>query len=116
MRKFISKHLNKDDKLIKHSLVVFAATIAAGVCNYIFQLYMGRALGPEEYGVLGALFSMFYALNVPSGTVQTVVTKFVSEYKAMNEYGKITGFFIGALKRITLYGLVFLVVFMVVSG
>ena len=94
MRKFISKQLNKNDSLIKHSLIVFIAMGIGSVFNYIFQLYMGRALGPEEYGTLGALFSIFYVLVAPSGTVQTNIAKFTSEYKAKNEYGKIHALFI----------------------
>src|SRR3989344_8465643 len=115
MRKFISEQLNKNDHLIKHSLIVFIATGIASLFNYIYQLYMGRVLGPVEYGELGALFAIYYSLNVPSGTVQTVVTKFVSEFKARNEYGKIRNLLGVAFRKIGFYGLMFLLVFVLLS-
>tara|TARA_Y100000310_G_scaffold330357_1_gene401842 strand:- start:4787 stop:5815 length:1029 start_codon:yes stop_codon:yes gene_type:complete len=76
---------------------------------------MGRALGPEEYGILGALFSIFYILVTPSGTIQTVITKFISQFKAENEYGKIRSFLGLAFKKIFFYGLMFFIAFILSS-
>jgi len=51
-------HFFSGDDLLKHASIMFIASIIGGVCNYIYQLYMGRALGPEEYGIFGSLFAM----------------------------------------------------------
>jgi O-antigen/teichoic acid export membrane protein len=60
----------RDDDLLKHASIMFIASIIAGVCNYIYQLYMGRALGPEEYGIFGSLFAIFYIISVLTTTIQ----------------------------------------------
>lgn len=50
---------------------------------------MGRVLGPSSYGSLGTLLGIIYLMIVPLFTVQTSITKFVSELKTKKEYGKI---------------------------
>lgn len=48
------------DELARNSAVMSAATTVAGGFNYLYQVYMGRVMGPEEYGIFGALFAIFY--------------------------------------------------------
>ena len=112
----IISQLNKNDKLLKHSLVMFISGLLTGFLNYVFQLYMGRALGPVDYGTLDVLFSIFYVLVAPSGTIQTIITKFVSDYKAQDEYGKVRKLISYSFKRILIYGSIFLVVYIILSS
>ena len=76
-------------RLARHSSIIFSATIAANFFSYLFHVYMGRSLGPAEYGILGSLLAAFYILFVPLEAISTVVTKFVSEFQAKEEYGKV---------------------------
>ena len=115
MRKFISNQLNKNDGLIKHSLVVFIAVGIVSILNYVFHLYMGRALGPEEYSILGVLFSLFYILNAPASTIDTIITKFSSEFKAKGEYSKIRYLLVKSFKLVIFYGIIFLIVYGLLS-
>ncbi len=102
------------DELARHSLVMFTATIFAGIFNYLYQVYMGRVMGPEEYGVFGALFAIFYMIGVISQTLGTSATNFVSEFIGQ---GKQIGFFLyGSLKRMALLGLAVSVIFIASSG
>jgi O-antigen/teichoic acid export membrane protein len=72
---------------------------------------MGRALGPEEYGVFGALFAIFYMIGIISQTLGTSTTQFVSRFVGE---GKQIGFFIkGSLKRTILLGSVVSLIFLV---
>ena len=89
MIKKLNKYLDGNEKLLKHSLIIFIAGLLAGFFNYIFQIYMGRALGPEQYGILGALFSIFYIESFAYTGIDTIITKFISEYKARKQFGKI---------------------------
>ena len=98
------KGLHKDE-LFRYGSVMFVASIISNALNYIYQIYMGRALGPEEYGVFGALFAIFYMLAIVSNTLGTSTTSFVANLAAENR--KIGSFLRGAFKRMILTGLIF---------
>jgi len=70
-----------------------------------------RRLQPVEYGVLNALFSLWMILSMPAGTLQTVVTKYVSQHFGKKEFAQIKYFLIHFGKRIILSAICFLAVF-----
>jgi O-antigen/teichoic acid export membrane protein len=65
-------------QLISGSLVMTLGTAVAGVFNYLYHLFMGRMLGPVDYGILASLISLAYLLSVPTATLNLVIVKFVS--------------------------------------
>ena len=92
----------KNDELVKEGTIMFISGTIVGIFNYCYQVYMGRALGPEEYGVFGALFAIFYLIGIISQTLGTSTTQFVSKFVGE---GKQIGFFIkGSLKRTIMLG------------
>ena len=97
--------------LFKHTSIMFAASLITGTCNYIYQIYMGKALGPESYGVFGSLFAIFYIVSVCGGTIQTSIARFVSKLKAEGEYGNIGFLLYGMLKRMSILGIVMFLIF-----
>ena len=60
---------------------MFAVAMITGGMNYFYQVYMGRVLGPEEYGVLGSLFALFYLVSVIGGAIGYNSTIYVSRLK-----------------------------------
>lgn len=116
MKKSIYKYLNKNESLLKHGMIILIASMIVNVCNYVFQLYMGRTLGPIEYGILGALFSIIYIITFSFSSIQTIISKFTSEYKAKNEYGKIFNLFTKTIKKIILFGLILFIGFIIFSN
>ena len=92
-------------RLARHSSIIFSATIVANLLAYLFHVYMGRSLGAAEYGILGSLLATFYILFVPLGTISTVVTKFVSEFKARKEYGKIASLLFPGMRKLSPYAI-----------
>jgi len=93
------------DSLTKQISFVFLASMIVNVSNYLFHIYMSRSLGPADYGILASLFSLLMIISVPAGTLQTVVTKYTSNFKAHKELAKIKTLLIGLFKRIFLFGL-----------
>jgi len=93
------------DNLTKQVGLVFIASMIVNGSNYLFQIFMSRSLGPADYGVLASLFSLFMILSVPAGALQTVTTKYTSNFKAHGEFGKIKELVKGLLKRVFLFGL-----------
>lgn len=103
------------DKLTKQVGLLFISFMVVSVSNYLFQIFMGRNLGPADYGILASLFSLFTILSVPAGVLQTVTTKYTSNFKAHKEFGKIAKLVKGLLKRVSLFGLVGFILFVIAS-
>ena len=116
MRTYINNQLNKNDSLLKHGLFVLIFSFFTHILNYIFQLYMGRTLGPEQYGIFGVLMSLFYILSAPASSINAVLTKFVSSYKSQEEYGKIKTLLIRSFRKLLIYGIVGLIIYFLISS
>ncbi len=86
--------------LAKNSAIVFIGSMTANFSAYLYHLVAGRVLGPERYGDLAALLSLFYILNVPSSVLQTVLVKFFSSFKAKSQYGQAKSLFFAATKNV----------------
>jgi len=92
-------------RLAKHSGIIFSATMVANLLAYLFHVYMGRSLGAAEYGILGSLLAAFYILFIPLEAISTVVTKFVSEFKAREEYGKVASLLFSGMRKLSRYAI-----------
>jgi len=107
--------LIKDD-FFWQSTVVFAASMTGCGFSYLYQIYVGRALGPEGYGAFGSLFAIFYLLSVFSGAVQAGGARFISKYQATGEKDKIGSFLYGMMKKAALLGGAGFLVFVLISS
>lgn len=107
------KEYIKKDELTKNGSIMFIATVVAGTLSYFYQIYIGRFLGPEEYGVFGALFAVFYMIEIISQTLATSTTRFVSKF--IGE-GKQIGFFIKkSLTHMLIIGIIISIIFLIFS-
>nr|MBI4156740.1 oligosaccharide flippase family protein [Candidatus Woesearchaeota archaeon] len=113
--KKIASYIFNDKRLLKDNAILFIATFLMNVLAYVFHIYVGRFLGPEDYGIFGSLLSLIYIMIIPFTTIQTGIAKFVSEFKAKNEYGKISFLFSRSLKKMLVYGIIFVAVFLLIS-
>ena len=78
--------LGKPRLLLDMGQLWVAATLA-NILFYLFQLVVGRSLGPEDYGLFGALFGIVYFAGAFSNGVRTTVAKFVAESQAAGGIG-----------------------------
>ncbi|MBS3151734.1 oligosaccharide flippase family protein [Candidatus Woesearchaeota archaeon] len=115
MIKKIKFHLKKNEALIKDNLILFFAIGTANVLNYFFRFFVGRSLGPEEFGVFEVLLSLIYVIVIPLTAIQTTLSKFVAEFKVKNEDKKIAYLFSKSIKKIGLVGLMVALIFLAVS-
>lgn len=95
---------------------MFMGSVIGYGCNYLYQVYVGRALGPEGYGAFGALFSIFYLIYVFSGTIQAGSARFVSKYNTTGETDVIKSLLLGLIKRAALVGIAFFFLFFIFSS
>lgn len=72
--------MNDVKKLLSNSFVVFVGTIISSFCAYLFNMLMGRYLGPVQYGALTAISSMLSIITVISGAVFIVSMRYSGEF------------------------------------
>lgn len=94
----------RTDDLLRHGGILAVASVVAGGLNYAFQLFVGRALGPEQYGVFGALFGVFYLANVVGLGIQFSTARFTAEFD--HDGDRLAPLHAGLLARAVALGLV----------
>lgn len=73
---------------VTQSITVLFSSVFSNASAYLYHLFVGRILGPTAYGELGALLSLFYILNVVSGAVLNILTKYFSEFSLTHDTGQ----------------------------
>ena len=106
------KIFTKHKKLATDSGILIAGSSIGYALNYIFQLYMGRALGPEQYGILSALFAFFYIFGILSNTIFITASNFTARFLKKNELGKIKFKFYVMMHWVLSYGLLIYLIFL----
>jgi len=106
-----ARHILSDD-LVRTSGLMFGAFMAGSVFNYLFQIVLGRLLGPGQYGLLNALLALMTVLGVPMGTLLMVVSRKAAEYRAHDNYGGARGLFEQINRQVLAAGGLGLVVFL----
>ena len=69
-----------DNKLLTGSALLFVSTTVVNLGNYIFNLILGRWLGPAAFADLSLIVTLFLMLTLVTATLQTVVAKFAAVY------------------------------------
>lgn len=113
MKNFIKNKL-KDD-LLKHSGILFIASILAGVSNFLFQIFMNHGLSSPEFAALYAMLAVTMIASVPGMTIQTVMAKQVSHLKAKNKMEQLPGIIRNFLTKVSLTAVLVVVLILIFS-
>ncbi|MBM3245196.1 MAG: hypothetical protein FJZ15_05320 [Candidatus Omnitrophica bacterium] len=100
------KHLKKIDIFSKNIIVVFLATTLVNVFNLLYQLLIAHKLSPEDFASFNALISIFMLVSAPLANLQTVVAKYISEFRARQEKRKLKVLMTQILKRTLFFSVV----------
>lgn len=92
----------KGDDLFRHGSIMFAAYLIAGALSYFYQMYIGRTLGPDEFGVFGAIFAIHYIFGIFVQGITISTAKFTSQL--VGEKKEVGRFFQGIFKKVSLLG------------
>ena len=84
MLKIIKIKLKENKNFLKDNFILFFGLSVLNILGYLFHFYAGRKLGPEEYGIFGSLLSLIYIIIMPLNSLQTIISKFVSNFKVRN--------------------------------
>lgn len=104
-------------KLIKHGSIMMAATVIAGAFNYAYHIVMARMLGPgpDGYPVLFSLMALYMMITLPANTIQTVVSKYISSFKALEQKGKMSFLLHRFFKKLGSCFFIFLITYLLLS-
>lgn len=104
-----------NNPLIKGSIVIFLGTMVANFGGYLYHLFMGRMLGPENYGVLTALISILYIISIPASSLGTTMVKFASTAKVKKDYRQIFSLFYELSRKLLVVSLAIFLLFVFAS-
>ena len=108
----LKDHYLRNKKFLKDNFILFISIFVLNVFGYAFHFYVGRKLGPGDYGIFGSLLSLIYFIAVPMQAIQTSITKYVSTFRAKGEFGKITFLFKKSLKKMLIFSIGVFIIFL----
>src|SRR3989344_6151221 len=105
----------KKHNLVRDNLTLFLGNGFGAFFTFLFHFYMGRKLGPEDYGALGAILAVIYLFTIPLTTIQTSIAKFTSNFKSEKKYGEIHYLYKASTKRLFVFGIISMIIFLLLS-
>jgi O-antigen/teichoic acid export membrane protein len=108
------KNLNLE--LIKHSGLMFTATIVGGLFNFLLQIAANNFLAENDFSFMYSLFTLSMIFGVLGMSVLTMISKEISAYRASNDQAKIAYLFVHTLIKISIGAAVVFVIFLPFAG
>ncbi len=112
---WLIKRLTKST-LVRGSLLIFVTNNFINFGNFLYNLLMGRMLGVEKYGDLGAIVSLGALLGLPLGILNLYAVKTVSAYWGKRDKGSIISFLSYFTPRLFIIGVVICVLLITSSS
>jgi O-antigen/teichoic acid export membrane protein len=91
------------------------ATVVTGVLNYLSNVFVGRMLGPADYGIFTSLASLSMILTVVTGVVQTVITNYVARLRGTEAMAEVGTLLVYLLRRLLPWGIGSALLFSLIS-
>lgn len=107
--------MGETKKLISSSLIVIVGTMIASVFSYLFNMLMGRYLGPKQYGEMAALMSLLMIISVTGGAILTVSMRYSSELYAAQKPKALKRFFAVLTKYVYFISFALLIIALALS-
>jgi O-antigen/teichoic acid export membrane protein len=78
----------------QNTVFVSAGVFVASIFSYFVQIYLGRSLSVESYGIFNTLLSMSVVVGILASTFMTSIVKTVARLKAKNKISELTQLYI----------------------
>lgn len=111
----LSSLQSSGDNLLKGSFQLFLGTMIGTIGNYLFQFFMSRHLSIADFGAMNSLLSLMVIASVPAVSILLVSTKYVSNFRAQEEFEKITLFRKKIFSKLIRFGAIILILLLFVS-
>ncbi len=70
---------------MRHGALVFGATMAGNVLNYLFNFALSRRLGVEGFATLSSLVSFIMVFSIPASILTLIVVKYTATFHAADD-------------------------------
>ncbi|MBS3166919.1 oligosaccharide flippase family protein [Candidatus Woesearchaeota archaeon] len=113
--KIKTKFFGKENKNFRDQTIVGFSMLFMNIMNAVFHLVAGRKLGPEDYGLFGALLYIMYFMTVPLNTIQLSISKFTTRFNIEKNNAKISYMYKRAIRKMLIWGLFAFIAFLLIS-
>ena len=110
-----SKDKTKND-LLKHSSLMFLATIVSGSFNFFLQIVANRKLAESDFSFMYSLFTLSMIFGVLGMSVLSMVSKQISQYRANAQTSRVSYLLVHTLGKISLIAIVAFITFLPFAG
>ena len=66
-----------------NSMILFIFMMGANVCNYLFQIIVGRLLPVTDYGTVNTLMSLIVYFSIPNTIISMIAARYIALYRNM---------------------------------
>jgi O-antigen/teichoic acid export membrane protein len=81
--------VSDSDRLIRHSVLLMAASQVGNLANLLFQTVMGRALAPAEYGALSSMLGATIIVSMPMDAIRAALAHFAATLRKTGHAGDV---------------------------
>lgn len=78
-------HRVLQNDFLRHGALVFGATMAGNVLNYLFNFALSRRLGVEGFATLSSLVSFIMIFSIPASILTLVIVKYTATFHAAGD-------------------------------
>lgn len=71
--------------VIGRSFLIFVGVMGANICNYFFQIAMGRFLSIEDFGILNSLIAVIALITTPFVAITNYIAKQVAYFEVLGK-------------------------------
>lgn len=96
---YIKWRLNKNHGMLKNVAIIFFMTLIANLFSSLFFFYLGRRLGPEQYGEFGSLMALFFSFYFITTVIGVIIIRYLSYFQAKSQIGKISYLILSSKRR-----------------
>jgi len=104
-------------EILKYGSILTVGNIVAGILSLVFMIIAARALGPDDFGALAALLSLFYVAALPlDGGIGTLVAQRIAKARSDNPQLDVTPIVRSAALQVGKLSLSALLIYLLLSS
>lgn len=96
-----------NNEALQGTIIVTIGVFIGNIFAYLVQIYLGRSLSVENYGIFNTLLSVSVIVGVLNNTFMTSVIKLVSDLRSKDKFDTLTQLFWGMSVAAIILGLFF---------